>query len=123
MATDADDSVDDTDSEPETEDWTPPEDNPLEQSEDAEEAAPMTPSEGETDSNPAIAALLSASGLLFPITAGAGQIYNGEVGKGIAFSVIQIINVLLIFVVIGFITFPAVGLYAIYDAYKTAEEN
>lgn len=66
--------------------------------------------------NPSTAALLS-----FFIT-GAGQIYNGEVGKGIVFIVVQIINMFLVAVVIGLITLPATWLYGIYDAYKTAEK-
>ncbi len=36
--------------------------------------------------------------------------------------VIEGINILLLFVVIGFITLPIFWAYAIYDAYKTAEK-
>ena len=53
---------------------------------------------------------------------GLGQIYNGEIGKGLAFMGVQILNALLMFVVIGFITFPVFWVYGIYDAYKTAEK-
>jgi TM2 domain-containing membrane protein YozV len=73
-----------------------------------------------TDNNPGVAALLSGVGIIIPIAAGAGQIYNGQLTKGIILSVIQIINALLIFVVIGWLTYPIVGIYAIYDAYKNA---
>ena len=52
---------------------------------------------------------------------GLGQIYNGQIGKGLLFMVIQVINVLLIFVVIGFITFPLFWIYGMYDANKTAK--
>lgn len=72
------------------------------------------------DVNPAIPALLSAVGLIFPIAAGAGQFYNGETKKAVAFSVIQIVNALLILVMVGLVTYPIVGLYAVYDAYKNA---
>lgn len=65
--------------------------------------------------NAAIAALLS-----FIIT-GAGQIYNGEIAKGIVFFVLEIIFILLIFALIGIILAPLFWIYAIYDAYKTAE--
>jgi len=70
-----------------------------------------------TPKNPTTAALLS-----FFIT-GTGQIYNGEVGKGIAFIIVQFVNVLLIALVIGLITLPLTWLYGIYDAYKVAEKS
>ena len=65
--------------------------------------------------NPTLAAILS---LLIP---GVGQIYNGEVGKGILIIVVQIVNVMLMAIIIGFFTSLAVLIWAIYDAYKTAE--
>ncbi len=66
--------------------------------------------------NPGFAAVAS---FLF---AGLGQIYNGEFVKGFLFIVVQIINFLLIFIVIGWITYPIVWAIGIYDAYKTAEK-
>jgi TM2 domain-containing membrane protein YozV len=65
--------------------------------------------------NPTLAAILS---LLIP---GVGQIYNGEVGKGILIIVVQIVNTVLMTIVIGFFTALAVLVWAVYDAYKTAE--
>ena len=65
--------------------------------------------------NPALAAILS---FLFN---GLGQIYNGEVGKGLLIIGIQIVNALLMMILIGFITAPIVFIWSIYDAYKTAE--
>jgi TM2 domain-containing membrane protein YozV len=65
--------------------------------------------------NPGLAAILSF------FWGGLGQIYNGEIGKGIAFIVVQAINTLLMWVVIGFITFPLVWIWGMDDAYKTAE--
>jgi TM2 domain-containing membrane protein YozV/rubredoxin len=65
--------------------------------------------------SPALAAILSA------LWAGLGQIYNGEVGKGILIMVVQVVNLLRMGVIIGFITGPIVFIWAIYDAYKTAE--
>jgi len=73
-----------------------------------------------SDNDPGVAALLSGIGFIIPIAAGAGQIYNGELAKGIILSIVQIINALLIFVLIGWVTYPIVGIYAIYDAYKNA---
>jgi len=73
-----------------------------------------------SDNDPGVAALLSGVGIIIPIAAGAGQIYNGELAKGIILSIVQIINALLIFVLIGWVTYPIVGIYAIYDAYKNA---
>ncbi|KKQ18324.1 MAG: TM2 domain protein [Berkelbacteria bacterium GW2011_GWA1_36_9] len=65
--------------------------------------------------NPGLAAILSF------FWTGLGQIYNGQIGKGIVFIVVQWVNALLMFVVIGFITFPIVWIWGMIDAYKTAE--
>ena len=65
--------------------------------------------------NAGLAAVLS---FLIP---GLGQIYNGEVGKGIVIFIIQVINGFLMTVFIGFVTWPIVWIWSIYDAYTTAE--
>ncbi|NHM26936.1 hypothetical protein G7K71_08060 [Desulfofundulus sp. TPOSR] len=65
--------------------------------------------------NPGLAAVLSF------LVCGLGQIYNGQIGKGIGLFVAAGISGLLCTVVIGFILLPVVWLYGIYDAYKTAE--
>ncbi|MDH7578209.1 MAG: hypothetical protein QHH75_10415 [Bacillota bacterium] len=65
--------------------------------------------------NPGLAAILS-----FFFT-GLGQIYNGQIGKGIALLVAAVISGLLCTVLIGFILLPIVWIYAIWDAYRTAE--
>lgn len=67
--------------------------------------------------NPGVAAVLSA------LWVGLGQIYNGQIGKGLLFMVLQILNCLLLFIVIGFITVPAFWIYGIYDAYQTAQKT
>ncbi len=54
--------------------------------------------------------------------AGLGQIYNGQFLKGFLFIVIQVINILLMAVLIGFITYLIVWAVGIYDAYKSAEK-
>ena len=64
---------------------------------------------------PGLAAVLS---FLF---SGLGQIYNGQIFRGIILAVLQIVNVILMFVLIGFLTYFIVSVYGIYSAYKTAE--
>ena len=59
----------------------------------------------DTMRNPIIAAVLSL------IVAGLGQIYNGQITKGVLFIVAQIINGALLYVAIGFVTMPLVGLW------------
>ena len=54
---------------------------------------------------------------------GLGQIYNGEVTKGVVFIVVQIINAALTTVLIGFVLMPIVGLWATIDAYLVAKRN
>lgn len=65
--------------------------------------------------NPFVAAVLSA---VFP---GLGQIYNRELEKGIAIIVASFLAALSALVLIGFLLFPLVWLYAIYDAYTVAD--
>lgn len=65
--------------------------------------------------NPGTAAILSF------FWTGLGQIYNGQIGKGLLFMIVQAINVCLIFALIGLLTFPIFWLYGIWDAKKTAE--
>lgn len=65
--------------------------------------------------NPGVAAVLS---FLWP---GLGQIYNGQIGKGMVFLVVQAVNALLTFVLIGFFTGFIVWIWAMVDAYKEAE--
>lgn len=53
---------------------------------------------------------------------GVGQIYNGQILKGLLIMlVLWPINVALMFVLIGFVTAFASWVWGIYDAYKTAE--
>ncbi len=64
--------------------------------------------------NPGLAAVLSF------LIVGLGQIYNGQIGKGLLLFGGAIVSGLLTMVVIGFITLPVLWVYGIYDAYKTA---
>ena len=52
---------------------------------------------------------------------GLGQIYNGQIGKGILLLIIYGASWLAMAVLIGFITTPILWIYGMYDAYKTAE--
>ncbi len=65
--------------------------------------------------NAGLAAVLS---FLIP---GLGQIYNGQIIKGLLMVVVQAINVALTNVLIGFVFYPIVLVYAVFDAYRTAE--
>lgn len=67
--------------------------------------------------NPFVAAALSA---LFP---GLGQIYNRELEKGIAFIVGGFLAALSALVLVGLVLYPAVWIYSIYEAYRTAERQ
>jgi TM2 domain-containing membrane protein YozV len=64
----------------------------------------------------------SVKSLLSLIVAGLGQIYSGQIGKGVIFIVIQpVINGALTAVLIGWVLLSIVG-HAL-DAYMTAERN
>jgi TM2 domain-containing membrane protein YozV len=68
-----------------------------------------------TTKSAGLAAVLS---FLIP---GLGQIYNGQIVKGLIIVVVQAINVALMHVLIGFVSYPIVLVYAIFDAYRSAE--
>ena len=68
-----------------------------------------------TTKSAGLAAVLS---FLIP---GLGQIYNGQIVKGLILVVVQTINVALMHVLVGFVFYPVVLLYAIFDAYRSAE--
>lgn len=65
--------------------------------------------------HPGIAAVLS-----FFYT-GLGQIYNGQIGKGLIFFVVRLISDFLMFVLIGFITTPIIWIWGMIDAYREAQ--
>ena len=64
--------------------------------------------------NPGVAAVLSF------FVMGLGQMYNGEIAKGLIFIVLYALSVLAMFILIGFLTTPILWAYGIYDAHKTA---
>jgi TM2 domain-containing membrane protein YozV len=65
--------------------------------------------------SPILAAVLSL------VLSGLGQIYNGEVTKGVVFIVVQLINAALTTILIGWSLMPIVGLWTIARKYETAE--
>lgn len=68
------------------------------------------------EKSPGLSAVLSF------LIVGLGQIYNGQIGKGIVLIICYVISILLCFVLIGFILVPILWIYGIYDAYNTAKK-
>ena len=66
--------------------------------------------------NPSIATILSFFFM------GLGQIYNGQIGKGIVFIILYGISVALMFVVIGFVTTPILWIWGMVDANNSAKK-
>jgi len=65
--------------------------------------------------NPGIAAVLSF------LIVGLGQVYNGEIGKGIVLIIVYFIALGTILIGIGFFLVPVLWLYGVLDAYNTAK--
>ena len=53
---------------------------------------------------------------------GLGQIYNGQIGKGLIFMILYTISVALMFVIVGFVTTPILWIWGIVDANKSAKK-
>ncbi len=66
--------------------------------------------------NPGVAAVLSFFYM------GLGQIYNGQIAKGVAFMVAYSVSILMIFVLVGLVTTPLLFIWGMYDAYKSSEK-
>jgi len=78
---------------------------------------PVTPYSVSTPKkNEGVAAVLS---LIF---VGLGQIYNGQIGKGIWFIIAGVVCLILTIVLIGFVLYFVLWVYNIYDAYNTAKK-
>ena len=52
---------------------------------------------------------------------GLGQIYNGQIAKGLIMGFLYFLSFLAIFILIGIITTPILWIWGMYDAYSTAE--
>ncbi len=66
--------------------------------------------------NPTTATILSF------LVMGLGQIYNGEIGKGVLFIILYSVSIALMFVVVGFITTPILWIWGMVDANKSAKK-
>jgi TM2 domain-containing membrane protein YozV len=66
--------------------------------------------------NPGLAAVLSF------FYCGLGQIYNGQILKGVLMFAAYSISIILMYLLIGFITTPILWIWGMYDAYKSAEK-
>ena len=66
--------------------------------------------------NPSIATILSFFFM------GLGQIYNGQIGKGVIFIILYGISVALMWVVIGFVTTPILWIWGMIDANNSAKK-
>lgn len=51
---------------------------------------------------------------------GLGQLYNGQIGKGIVVMIVSFIFAASMILIIGFILYPLLWLWNLYDAYTTA---
>ncbi len=65
--------------------------------------------------NPFVAAVYSA------ILPGLGQFYNREPAKGATIVVASFVAMLSVLALVGIVLYPAVWLYAVYDAYVVAD--
>jgi TM2 domain-containing membrane protein YozV len=61
--------------------------------------------------------------LLSVLWPGVGQIYVGRFGQGAAFMFGSLVAAMLMVVLIGFLIYPAVLIWAMIDAYKAAEQH
>ena len=77
---------------------------------------PIKTQQVQPNKNPGLAAVLS-----FFFT-GLGQFYNGQIGKGVLFIVLGIVSIGLMIFLVGFILYPILLIYNVYDAYKSAEK-
>jgi TM2 domain-containing membrane protein YozV len=83
----------------------------------------VSPPPPPTNASPAITVERKSAGLAAVLSflfVGLGQIYNGQIGKGILFIIVGVIAVLTMLILIGFIIYPLFWIYNIYDAYSTA---
>jgi len=65
--------------------------------------------------NPGTATVLS-----YLIT-GLGQVYNGQIAKGLFLVFLQLMNIALLYVLIGYVSFILPWIYGIVEVYRGAE--
>jgi len=66
--------------------------------------------------SPGLAAVLSF------FICGLGQIYNGQIVKGLIFLVAYLISWWMMYIIVGFITTPILWIWGIVDAYRVAQK-
>lgn len=66
--------------------------------------------------SPGLAAVLSF------FICGLGQIYNGQILKGLVLVIAYLISWLMMWILIGFITTPILWVWGIVDAYRKAQK-
>lgn len=66
--------------------------------------------------NPGVATVLSFFFM------GLGQVYNGQIGKGVLFIIMYAISIVLMLVFIGFITTPILWIWGMVDANRSAKK-
>ena len=66
--------------------------------------------------SPGLAAVLSF------FICGLGQIYNGQILKGLVLVVAYLISWMMMWILIGFITTPILWIWGIVDAYRKAQK-
>jgi len=62
-----------------------------------------------------------AAAVMSFLVPGLGQIYNGDIGKGLMMIIGMVVSIVLFFFLIGFVTYFLIWLWSIYDAYNRAE--
>jgi len=67
------------------------------------------------EKSPGVAAVLSF------FICGLGQIYNGQIFKGVLMIIVYAISAFLIFAFIGLFTTPILWIWGMIEAYRTAE--
>ena len=53
---------------------------------------------------------------------GLGQIYNGQILKGLVLVIAYFVSWLMMYIIIGFITTPILWIWGIVDAYRKAQK-
>ncbi len=85
-------------------------------------ATPPLPAVTTTDRAPAVKQKDPGLAVVFSFfVTGLGQLYNGEVGKAVVFFAAQVVSFFLMFVLIGFLTSPALWIWSMVDAYQSAQ--
>ena len=80
-------------------------------------SAPMPDEPRAGGHSPGLAAVLSF------FWCGLGQVYNGQIGKGLVMMAAYAVSWWAMWLIVGFITTPILWVWGMYDAYRTAERR